>query len=320
MSETEHHTRVGSRIKRRSYVVLAFLVAVMFTTPQASLSSEEQPLPSSEGQINDINSVQYVNFTNPSSNWTATFTNVSFPQGSWESITLTLKLVNLGDPWDRANVVGVNSVMILEMTTKENASVLRNPVQIYTKNVTVYASLFNASAEVYWSAMSNYQDGWFCELSFAFFPGTPPMLPPEVVPAIFHTTLSTSNTTSVNVTFPPNITSAKAVLTEEGFSDEEFWFANVAPTVRDYTLDINNTRVFDITAYPYLNSGACLNPPNCFTLYEWNGTPPLGTGLRPQHFVDISPFVSLLNGTQTLTFSIGNGGSYWKVSLAFLVW
>jgi hypothetical protein len=307
------HRRAGL-----SFAVIG-LVAILLMLPQVSLSVDEEISPSWEEPA-ETNSVQYVNFTNPSWNWTTRFYNVSFPQGSWEKVTLTLTLVNHGDPWDRANVVGVNSVMILEMTTKENSSATSNPVQIYTRDVTIYSKIFNTSAEVYWSGMPNYMGGWYCELSFAFFPGTPPMVLPDVLPALFHITLSATNMTSFNVTFPQNITSAKAVLTEEGHSNEEFWFANVPPTVRDYTLDINTTRVFDITGYPYLNSGACLNPPNCWTLYEWNGTPPPGTGLRPQHVVDISPFVSLLNGTQPLTFGIGNGASYWKISLSFLLW
>lgn len=307
-------------MKRLSPMMAFILVQLLFGS-QLSLSCvEEDPFPRWDDPNNGVNNVQYVNLTNPSSNWTTRFYGISFPQGSWERVTVTLRQVNLGDPWDRANAVGVNSVMILEMTTKENSTVLRNPVQTYTRDVTIYSRLFNTSAEVYWSAMPNYQGGWYCELSFTFYPGTPQMMIPEIVPALFHTTLSGTNTTSVNVTFPPNVTSAKAVLTEEGFSNEEFWFANAPPTVRDYTLDVDNTRVFDMTAYPYLNSGACLNPPNCWTLYEWNGTPPLGTGLRPQHIVDVSPFVYLLNGSRTLSFGIGNGVSYWKVSLAFLVW
>ncbi len=287
--------------------------------PQLSSSSRDSRL-NSDGPINDVNNVQHVNFTNPSSNWTAWFHNVSFPQGSWENIELTLTLINLGDPWDRANVVGVNSVLILEMTTKENGGPLINPVQTYTKDVTIYANLFNTSASVYWSGMPNFDGGWNCSLSFAFYPGTPPFVLPEIVPAIFHRHLSASNTTSVNVTFPSGITSAKAVLIERGGSAEEFWFANAPPTVRDFTLDINGTRVFDITGFPFMNSGACLNPPNCWTLYEWNGTPPPGTGLRPQFEIDISPYVSLLDGTQPIAFSVGNGGNYWKISLSFFIW
>jgi hypothetical protein len=313
---------VHRRFRKSSAVVAVLFICILLATPQLPQlsSSPEDSRLNSDDPINDVTNVQYVNFTNPSWNWTAWFYNVSFPQGSWERIELTLTQVNHGDPWDRANVVGVNSVIIMEMTTKENATVLINPVQTYTKDITVYADLFNESASVYWSGMPNYQGGWNCSLSFAFHPGTPPFVLPEIVPAIFYRTLSGSNTTSVNVTFPSGITSAKAVLIEEGHSNEEFWFANVPPTVRDFTLDINGTRVFDITGFPFMNSGACLNPPNCWTLYEWNGTPPPGTGLRPQFEIDISPYVSLLDGTQPVTFGIGNGASYWKISLAFFVW
>ncbi|MFQ6128811.1 MAG: peptide-N4-asparagine amidase [Thermoplasmata archaeon] len=322
----EHHALANSRVKRGLFPILSLFIAILVITShffQISFPSEENEFfPIQKESIYEANNVQYVNFTNPSWDWNTTFTDVPFPQGSFRRITVTLKLINHGDPWDRANVVAVNSIAILEITTKENASVLRNPVQIYTRNVTEYSNLFDSSAQVYWQAMPDYNGGWFAELSFAFYPGTPPIVLPEVVPAIFmkRIGLSGDNSTSVNVTFPENITSAKAVLYEEGFSDEEFWFAGTSPYVRDFTLDINTTRVFDITAYPFLNSGACLNWPECYTLYEWNGTPPLGTGIRPPHVIDISPFVSLLNGTQKVTLSIDNGKRYWTVNLAFLVW
>jgi hypothetical protein len=322
LSRSHFFAWAGHKFRGSSAVIAALFICTILAVPQLPQlsSSSRDPRPNWDGPVNDVNNVQYVNFTNPSWNWTAWFHNVSFPQGSWERIELTLTLINHGDPWDRANVVGVNSVLILEMTTKENATVLINPVQAYMRDVTIYANLFNMSASVYWSGMPNFSGGWNCSLSFAFHPGAPPTVPPEIVPAIFHRHLSGSNTTNVNVTFPPNITSAKAVLIERGGSNEEFWFANVPPTVRDFTLDINGTRVFDITGFPFMNSGACLNPPNCWTLYEWNGTPPPGTGLRPQFEIDISPYVSLLNGTQPIMFSIGNGGNYWKISLSFFIW
>jgi hypothetical protein len=322
LSRSHFFAWAGRRFGRSSAVIAAVFICAILTVPQLPQlsSSSGDPRLNSDDPVNDVNNVQYVNFTNPSWNWTAWFYNVSFPQGSWERIELTLTLINHGDPWDRANVVGVNSVIILEMTTKENGTVLINPVQAFTQDVTVYANLFNESATVYWSPMPNWVGDWNCSLTFAFYPGTPPFVFPEVVPAIFHRHLSASNTTSVNVTFPAGITSAKAVLIERGGNNEEFWFANVPPTIRDFTLDINGTRVFDITGFPFMNSGACLNPPNCWTLYEWNGTPPPGTGLRPHFEIDISPYVSLLNGTQPITFGIGNGGNYWKISLSFLVW
>lgn len=161
MSRSHLFAWTGHKFRGSSAVIAALFICTILAVPQLPqlASSSRDPRLNSDDPVNDVNNVQHVNFTNPSSNWTAWFHNVSFPQGSWENIELTLTLINLGDPWDRANVVGVNSVLILEMTTKENGGPLINPVQTYTKDVTIYANLFNTSASVYWSGMPNFDGG-----------------------------------------------------------------------------------------------------------------------------------------------------------------
>jgi hypothetical protein len=228
-------------------------------------------------------------------------------------------LFNEGDTYDRANMVGVNNVTVLLFTTKENASHANNPVQSFTRDITEYSCLFTKPCDVYWLRLPDYQGGWSAELSFAFWQGMPEKVyPQEIIPVFFWERLRTNaNFTSIDINFPEGITSAKAVLYEEGFGDEEFWFGRDEPTVRDFILQIDGNQVFDLTAYPYLNSGAVLGSPG--HLYQWNGTPPPGTGIRPPHVVDISPHVELLENKKEVTFSIRNGRDYWCISLCFML-
>ena len=265
--------------------------------------------------------VQYVNFTDDTASWNSRFYPVTWPAGPFRQVSLTLTLFNRGDPWDRACTVGVNNVTLMQMTTKENSSYTLNLVQAVTTDITIFQDVFSKQGEVEWDGLSNFNGGWTAKLTFAFYPGVPVIEIPKVLPAIFNRYVNHNmkNMTNETVKFPKGTARAVAVLTEEGNSGDEFWFGNSAVWVRDFQLMINTTTVFDISAQPYINSGGALSG-DVGNLYEWNATSPPGTGLRPQHFVNITPFAYLMNGTKNVTLAINEGQDYWMVGLSFLLY
>ena len=263
--------------------------------------------------------VQYVNFTDDTSSWQSRFYPLTWPTGPFRQVTLTYTLYNHGDQWDRASTVGVNNVTLIQMTTKEYVG----GTQEYSKDITIFQELFSQQpSELEWDGPPNYNGGWGAKLSFAFYPGTPPIEVPKVLPAIFNRYVDRSmkNMTNATVKFPSGTQRASAVITEEGNSaSEEFWFGNSPIRVRDFQLMVNTTTVLDITAQPYVNSGGALGG-TVGNLYEWNATPPPGDGLRPLHFVNITPYAYLLNGTKNVTLVINEGQDYWMVGLSFLLY
>jgi len=285
-----------------------------------------------------LNSVSYVNFTSsskPGDTWQEWWYGVVWPSPPWSQITVTEIVYNNGDPWDRVNEVSVDNVTVLWFTNKENTSgpggAPYNPVQSYTVDITYLYDLFlKPTSTVRWEPWDTFNGGWWAGLSFAFLSGDPPEVYGEVIGGLDHfdVTSGTGNAVTFNVTFPANISYAKAFLYEEGFGGgggEEFWFWRTPPSVRDFTLDLEGTtRLFDLFPYPYIQSGGCFNFPSCDTLKEWNASAPPGVGPRFPKVADLSPYGTLLSGgTRNLTLTIWNAnfaGSFWRIAVFFIIW
>ena len=302
----------------RNGAVLVLVILLSAAQPLMVLASD------TNDQVNDQTlgprAVQYLNFSDDTNAWQNWFSPVTWPSGPFRQVTLTVTLHNKGDTYDRATAIGVNNVTLILMTTKEWVG----GTQVFSRDVTLFQDVFKKpSSEVEWDpGLPSYMGGWTGNLTFAFYPGTPALELPKVLPAFYirYVDRNGGNKTNATVLFPPGTQRATAVLSEEGFgSSDEFWFGNSAVKVRDFQCIINATTVFDITGQPYVNSGGALGGV-MGDLYEWNATPPPGDGLRPLHMVNITPMSYLLNGTKNVTLAINEGQDFWWLSLTFLLY
>jgi PKD repeat protein len=268
---------------------------------------------------------QWVNLSNVASNWTSDFAGVAWPTGPFSEIVVQLTLTNYGDPWDRADWIDLNNVTLLDVTTLENGSD-NNHVQSLEVNITEYESLFASPGYVWWQAMPNWISPcdagtlgcWTGILSFGFTFGSAPPGLPTIVPVLpFATLTTTSPWVNGTLRVPGSYSRAEAVIFQEGQGNDEFWYAQPFAS-RELEWQWNNQTVLAMFPLPFINSGGALGGED--DLYEWNGTPAIGTEARPAVTADLTPWLDLLSASPWYNFTVVDNDNSWQIGLSLFLW
>ena len=245
---------------------------------------------------------------------------VNFPTGSYSGITVTFFDQYISNPFDDSFVVQVNNTQILAGNTLEleNTSV--------TQNVTQYYSILQGLHSVT-SLSPQFNPGYTSRLStwFTFYKGNMAPHPNTVITAFTDINFPTpvkdpshnvyipyNVTRSFNVTFPAGVTSAYINFYEQQNGNDEFWYAN-EPPFREFRIYIGNTLVDTVQPYPNVQTGGG-------DLYLWQPILGIGAEVYPPHQISLTPYLSLLHGSQTVKVEVINDESLWiRSALNFML-
>jgi hypothetical protein len=260
----------------------------------------------------------YVSHSTTSS---VTNSSVYFPVGHFSNITVTFFDQYVSNPFDDSFTVTVNGVEILAGNTLENENTT------VTLPVTQYYSILQGGPATVFVTCPQFNPGYASYLSvwFTFTRGPEPAHPSVVVPAFSDINFPTPGnafpvnvpipfnvTRSTNVTFPTNVSAAYVQIYEQQNGNDEFWYT-LQPPFREFRLFINGTLVATLQPYPNIQSGGG-------DLYLWQPILALGAESYPPHTFYLTPFLSLLKGTQEVQLEVVNDENLWiRAAVNFLL-
>ena len=245
---------------------------------------------------------------------------VNFPEGHFSSISVTFFDQYVSNPFDTSFIVSVSNVQILAGNTVEleNTSV--------TENVTQYSSILTGQQTVF-TTCPQFNPGYSSYLSvwFTFTDGPSAGFPGQVIPAFNSTSFPTpsnafpnnvpipfnvSRTATVN--FPTGVTGAYMNLYEQQNGNDEFWYT-LQPPLREFRIFIGITLVATVQPYPNVQTGGG-------DLFLWQPILGIGAVLYPPHRISLNPYLSLLEGSKSVTIQVVNDENLWiRVALNFMI-
>jgi hypothetical protein len=259
----------------------------------------------------------YVSHTTTS---TVVNNSVQFPVGSFSRVTVTYFDTFISNVFDTSFIVEVNGTQILAGNTLEleNTSVTQNITDYYSLvqgNTSVLASCpqFNPGYASYLSVWFTFYSGAaaphpshvLSALSSVGFP-TPGNAFPVNVPIPFNVSRFT------NVTFPSHVSSAYMNFYAQQNGNDEFWYT-LQPPFREFRILINDTLVATVQPYPNIQTGGG-------DLFLWQPILAIGAEVYPPHVLSLTPYLSLLHGTQQVQVQVINDENLWiRVALNFMV-
>ena len=257
-----------------------------------------------------------------SHNTTSTIVNnsVEFPVGSFSQITVTYFDTFVSNVFDTSFIVEVNGTQILAGNTLEleNTSV--------TQNVTDYYSILQGQTSVLVTC-PQFNAGYASYLSvwFTFYSGPAAPHPSRVLPAFSSVSFPTPKNAFpvnvpipfnvsrfTNVTFPANVSSAYINFYAQQNGNDEFWYT-LQPPFREFRILINDTLVATVQPYPNIQAGGG-------DLFLWQPILAIGAEVYPPHVLSLTPYLSLLHGTQQVQIEVLNDENLWiRVALNFML-
>ncbi len=262
----------------------------------------------------------YAAYVSHSTTSTITNNSVYFPYGSYSSIGVTFFDQFISNPFDDSFIVQAGNTQILAGNTleDENTSV--------TQPVTQYYSILQGETSV--TALSpQFSPGYASRLStwFTFYLGPEAAHPQTVIPAFTDISFPTpanafpnnvpipfNVTRTANVTFPAHITSAYVNFYEQQNGNDEFWYAS-EPPFREFKIFIGNQLVATVEPYPNIQTGGG-------NLFQWQPILAIGAEVYPPHEINLSPYLSLLRGTQEVKVEVINDENLWiRSALNFMI-
>jgi hypothetical protein len=262
----------------------------------------------------------YAEFVSHNTTSTIVNNNVYFPYGSYSIITMSFFDQYILNPFDDSFVVQVNNTGILAGNTleDENTSV--------TLNVTQYYSILQGESSVL-TTSPQFNPGYSSRLStwFTFYIGKRAVEPNNVISAFTDINFRTPHnafpnnvpipfnvTKTTNVTFPQNITSAYLNLYEQQNGNDEFWYT-LQPPFREFRIFIGNELIGTVQPYPNIQTGGG-------DLFLWQPILGIGAELYPPHEINLTPYLGLLHGNQTISVQVINDENLWiRSALNFMI-
>lgn len=268
---------------------------------------------------------------------------ITFPSGTFSSISVTLSDNPDQDYYDRLFGVLVDGVEMVRGTTpRANWTT--------TQDVTRYASILSGQRNVAVNLLSYQGVGHYVSLSFAFHRGTPPAGVASSVTAPFSFDALAprpdngcpgGNTGDIDPSVSPRISESRTFTRPAGLASkatlllyltahgcDEFFYTTLRPkplrTVH-VLLDSKQIASFQPTPYTYALIGFSSKSEN--SKIWWNAAQKMreslglhtGVGVIAPYSLSPAALANMSAGTHTLGITIDNGSSYWVLSAELLL-
>ncbi|AAT42878.1 peptide-N4-asparagine amidase [Picrophilus oshimae] len=298
-------------------IIVSILMIASAFALTGNLNKNETIMAYDEPSVMNITAINnsYVYYNHATSYGRATF------PSSFSKVILYYKNTYKSNPWDYSYAITINGIQVASGNTNETEN---TTVSI---NITEYAYLFagktvnvTANTAEWEKSYSAYQSVWFI-----VYPGTIPREPNKII-GVFNNTGSYTPKDPVknilipyntslkrNVTFPDNVTAAFLNLYILQNGNDEFWYSN-QPPFREFIISVNNTIIARVFPYPNIQTGG-------IDLFNWQPIHAIGALMDKPYMVNITPFISILNGTKNINLTIVNNEDQWiRIGLNFLLY